>query len=134
MNPSGEIRSLLADMLPDDVCASTPDAPDLEAYVRVGGVEHVVRVDRVQGPHFVVSHPGVELDFGEALVLSIVLAASAVRLDASVSVVRTGGFMSTVKLRGRPLVMRRRIVRNHKLEEALGMPEHESDARVGMVA
>ncbi len=132
MNPSGKPESVLADMLPADFVASTPDAPNLKAYVRVGGVEHLARVDRILGPHFIVSHPSVELDQGEALVLSVVLADT--RLDAPVSVVRTGGFMSTLKLRGRPLVMRRRIVRNRKLEEALGMAEDNSDAHVGMVA
>jgi hypothetical protein len=134
---NSDLHRFLADTLPANGTPSTPPAADLRAYLRVGGTEHAASVDRVMGPHFIVSHPGVTLERSARLVLSMIIGESGIRLDAPVEVVRTeeSGGMSTLKLRGRPLVMRRRIVHDRKLAEALGAdPGRAGDDNVPMVA
>jgi hypothetical protein len=117
-----DLQLLLADTLPADLHATTVQDGYVRAHLRVDGAEHPATVSRVMGPHFIVAHPGVRLAPNGALVLSILVGSSGVRLDAPVDVVRTepDEGWSTLRLRGRPLVIRRRIVRNRQLEQALG--------------
>jgi hypothetical protein len=131
---TSDLQCFLADMLPASATPSAPRSHDVIAYLRVGGTEHAASVNRVLGPHFIVSHPAVPVQRGMHLVLSLVIREQGIRLDAPVEVVRTEGEMSTLRLRGRPLVMRRRVVTDLQLAEALGSKRPAPKSDVPMVA
>lgn len=64
----------------------------------------------------------VPLAANTALMLKVELADGAVRADAPVEVVSCGRFTLLLRMMAAPLVLRRRVVRDHELADAVGAP------------
>ncbi|HET6584155.1 MAG TPA: hypothetical protein VFG69_11915 [Nannocystaceae bacterium] len=127
------MQELLARVLPDHF---TTDAARVRLSLLGAGNElpvHVIGVGRLL---LQVSHaPSDEPRFAvpERLVLRVVLGDGALRVDVPVEVSGGGRVSMVLRIVAPPLVLRRRVVRDRALEEALGVHE-TSDSPAPLVA
>ena len=117
------LQELLARLLPEH--ARTNPA-NVRVSVLGPGIELPVHVLGLGRLLLQVSHaPADEARFvaPERLVLRVVLGDGAIRVDVPVEVASSGRLSTVLRILAAPLVLRRRVVRDQALEEALGVRE-----------
>lgn len=123
------LQELLERVLPDH---SRTDPEIVRVSVLGAGIElpvHVIGLGRLL---LQVSYaPADEARFvvPERLVLRVVLGDGAMRVDVPVEVSGCGRVSMVLRILAAPLVLRRRVVRDQALEEALGVREAASDSQ-----
>jgi hypothetical protein len=102
--------------------AGTPVDGDARVSLRAHGRELPVTITAVAQRLFVVDKPAVDLAAGDRAVISISLDGGATRVDLPVEIAAGGIKRLVLRTAGAPLVLRRRVVRDLALAEALGVP------------
>lgn len=90
--------------------------------LRAHGRELSVTITAVAKRLFVVDKPTADLVAGEHAVISVSLDGGAMRVDLPVEIAASGAKRLVLRSVGAPLVLRRRVVRDLALAEALGVP------------
>lgn len=96
---------------------------DVRVSLRAHGRELPVTITAVAQRLFVVDRPSMDLESGERAVISVSLEGGATRVDLPVEIAASGNKRSVLRSVGAPLVLRRRVVRDLALAEALGVPQ-----------
>jgi len=104
--------------------AGTAIGDDVRVSLRAHGRELPVTITSVAKRLFVVDKPTADLVAGERAVISVSLDGGAMRIDLPIEVAASGAKRLVFRSVGAPLVLRRRVVRDLALAEALGVPPH----------
>lgn len=116
---------------------SLPAGTALEGEVRVSlrarGRELPVTITAVGKRLFVVEKPTADVVSGERAVISIEMDGGALRVDLPVEVAASGAKRLVLRSVGAPLVLRRRVVRDLALAEALGVPPPSPNVTTGVM-
>ncbi len=115
------LEQLLSRSLPP----GTDLAGDVRVSLRAHGRELPVTITAVAQRLLVVDKPAAELAAGEHAVISI--AVGATRIDLPVEIAASGNKRTVLRSVGAPLVLRRRVVRDLALAEALGVPQRTGE-------
>jgi hypothetical protein len=119
MNVTVAIDTLLQRCLPPRESFVVPTAADVSLLV--AGREYPVEIRGLDADLVQISSAGLRLAPAQLLVLRIVLGEGATRIDLAVEVVNAQAEGATLRVHAAPLVLRRRMVRDRALEEAVGM-------------
>lgn len=96
---------------------------DVRVSLRARGRELPVTITAVAQRLFVVDRPAMDLVTGDHAVISVSTGGGATRVDLPVEIAASGNKRSVLRSAGAPLVLRRRVVRDLALAEALGVPQ-----------